>query len=311
MNYFQTVEDRGFVWSVDKLILDFEFQYDKDTPLKPFDKFMYSDHILLYRYWMSTGMGVYRYQYSFDCQNGNSFWVGLGFNQPFKKPNFRRGRIEFNPNKVADDPVFIKIFQTLFSMKCAPPKIVRYDLACDIPFERSDVFLQKDKRTYMVIKNSNSNCTEYLGQKDASGRVKVYNKQLESNLSDALTRIEITLAGDLEYPVCRMLWPNVFYIGSGQMRLDGMKLTGTDRYILLTSFSNMELFGLLGYYERKKIERIRAEYVQPVEFIEPKLFNKIVSILDLFVKWEYRDVVINPLTFNYAIDAGELPNAET
>ena len=40
----------------------------------------------------------------------------------------------------------------------------------------------KDRRKYAQFYMSSENFTEYLGQSDSAGRVKVYNKRLESGL---------------------------------------------------------------------------------------------------------------------------------
>ena len=63
----------------------------------------------------------------------------------------------------------------------------------DVPVTRSDVQLFKDRRKYAQFYMSSENFTEYLGQSDSAGRVKVYNKRLESGLDYDLTRIEVTL----------------------------------------------------------------------------------------------------------------------
>lgn len=87
--------------------------------------------------------------------------------------------------------------------------VKRWDLACDVPVTRSDVQLFKDKRKYTQFYMSKEDYTEYLGQSDSAGRIKVYNKTLESQLDYDLTRIEVTL-DSYGYSDLLHWWPEIY-----------------------------------------------------------------------------------------------------
>ena len=121
-----------------------------------------------------------------------------------------RYRLEFNPNKVSDNEVF-KIIHKLLIKYCRKSlnHIARFDLAIDIPVDRSRCFLVKDRRLYIERKHG-VEYTQYLGSKSASvGRVKLYNKTAEAKLDYPLTRLELTL--DPETPYEKINFPTTEY----------------------------------------------------------------------------------------------------
>ena len=121
----------------------------------------------------------------------SSMTVGLCFNGS-KKEDVFKGFVEFNPNKCMDSIQIHSDLSFLLS-RCVGYSVSRWDLAIDIPYDRERVHMTKDKRKYELSQTSYSNRTEYLGQRNAPGRVKVYNKTVESELDYSLTRVEITM----------------------------------------------------------------------------------------------------------------------
>lgn len=121
----------------------------------------------------------------------SSMTVGLCFNGS-KKEDVFKGFVEFNPNKCMDSMQIHADLSFLLS-RCVGYSVSRWDLAIDIPYDRERVHMTKDKRKYELSQTSYSNRTEYLGQRNAPGRVKVYNKTVESELDYSLTRVEITM----------------------------------------------------------------------------------------------------------------------
>ena len=64
---------------------------------------------------------------------------------------------------------------------------------------RENCFLVKDRRMY-IERRHGAEFTQYLGAKSSRvGRVKLYNKQAESNLDYPLTRLELTLDPQMPY----------------------------------------------------------------------------------------------------------------
>ena len=95
-----------------------------------------------------------------------------------------------------------------FFFFCQSVAICRYDIAIDVPYAREDIRLIKDRRKKSLEMNSERDKTEYLGVRDTAGRVKVYNKALESELDDStLTRVEVTFGSVTEFETeyCRYM----------------------------------------------------------------------------------------------------------
>ena len=131
-------------------------------------------------YWTSLRPGSFRDQFSIKLQDGNSFWCGVVLNG--RTMEWGRCRLDFNPNKVAQHEVFQKLLNFLIAnTRPMHRHIRRYDLAIDIPVTRYSCFLVKDGRAYIERKHGQE-YTQYLGAKSSTvGRVKLYNKQVESN----------------------------------------------------------------------------------------------------------------------------------
>lgn len=138
--------------------------------------------------------------------------------------NMHSGFLEFNPNKLAGNADFQRWFRKV-SAYVARAELWRYDLAVDLPIARSLVRLEKDKRRYELVQGKG--LTEYLGQRNAPGRVKVYDKALESGLVGddgkplALTRVELTCDGDWSVGEVLDKWPTV-YTAPGASGLRGV-----------------------------------------------------------------------------------------
>lgn len=175
------------------------------------------------KYW--TTFKSYAFKYLFDLSIPGSdsvIKIGIGLNG-LEKDDAKKGFIEFNPNKlfgcsvdvndfndwksglINDNPfildseipdvVVFKQYLAVFGFIYKYAKkidIARYDLAVDFPVERGSVLLLKDKREYGITMKASDDYTEYLGQRDAPGFTKVYNKQKESKLAFPVTRLEIT-----------------------------------------------------------------------------------------------------------------------
>ena len=298
MQYYNEVYSaNGTVLSIDKVCLDFEFFYSGDSLGQKFMRFLQESLSLDFASWINTSIGSYRYQYSIKCHGGNSFWVGLAFNGG-GKPDIKKARLEFNPNKVGQDTIFVKIFDALCRLS-KPPNISRWDLAVDYPVNRKNVFLIKDGRSYQEFRNSMEDRTQYLGRHNNHGFVKLYNKQFESKLPIPLTRLELTLDYALsDFGMMQKVFPKVVLIDDMQMRFDHEKMTDTDRYIMYTAMDNSELLGILSWRKREKIERIMERYAQRLEILESD-YNKIIVALQKFVKPFEQDLIWNPLSHEY------------
>ena len=211
-------------------------------------------------------------------QDGTSFWLGVALNG--KKTEWGRCRLDWNPNKVAHHEVFQKLLNFLIiNTRPMHRQVRRYDLAVDIPVTRYSCFLTKDARAYIERKHGQE-YTQYLGAKASTiGRVKLYNKTVESKLNHPLTRLEITL--DPAVPFEDVPWPTVYFLNDLQMCFEEVKATDTERFILNALLQGFGSLNDLGRKTRAKIETLMRLYVKYIE-ITPQDYAAIQSQL-----WAY------------------------
>lgn len=211
--------------------------------------------------------------------------VGLCFNGTNKEDSFK-GFIEFNPNKCMDSMLIHSDLSFLLS-RCVGYSIIRWDLAIDIPFDRERVHMSKDRRKYELSQTSYSNRTEYLGQRNAPGRVKVYNKTAESELNYSLTRLEITMGKISDYVGQFGKFMPEIWIDEPQHELvDYTGLSETQRVLcdLLRDSPNPEYYmSRLSYRMRKKIEPYVVGSGARLDF-SIKCVTWIVTQLDEYLK---------------------------
>lgn len=229
-------------------------------------------------HWDSFRPGTFREQFSIQMQDGTSFWFGVILNG--KKPEWGRCRLDFNPNKVAHHEVFQRLLNYLLVNTRPMHRIVkRFDLAVDIPVDRFSCFLVKDARAY-VERRHGKEWTQYLGAKSSTvGRVKLYNKQIESKLPRPLTRLEITL--DPATPYDNAPFPTVYYLDDLQMVWEEAKATDTERFILNALLQGFGSIKDLGRKTREKIDRLIKLYVRYIE-ITPQDYTAILSQLRVY-----------------------------
>ena len=224
--------------------------------------------------WENRKPGNFRKQHSIRIDDERSFWLGVGLvgNGVLQD----RCRLEFNPNKVADNANFQLIHQFLIrNSREVCRKIPRFDLAIDIPIERSRCFLVKDRRMY-IERRHGAEFTQYLGSKSSRvGRVKLYNKAVEADLNYPLTRLELTLDPTLDYE--KISFPTVYYIDTTENTVD-VRMTDTERFILNALLQGYGSIDGLGRKTRKKMEEIIRFYVKKVE-ITKIMYEKVVEQL--------------------------------
>ena len=208
--------------------------------------------------YIDLGNFKYRYMYKIDFEK-SSITVGIGFNS---------GRgvgddcfIEFNPNKVGGNECDDLMVYLLSKSERRTIRIVRYDIAIDIPIARELCLLEKDGRVYETHQRSYEDSTEYLGVRNKPGRVKLYNKQKESSLDKPLTRLEITFGEEtidksLKWQ-CEQYIPKVYIRGNPKQIGDTDNLDSTDRVLIELLQKEPNPIGYLkrlGRVKRKKIE---------------------------------------------------------
>ncbi len=188
MKYYNAVKVNDLIFSVDMIRFKFELSEYLQKQL-----YIIIKQIQTYDYFNSYNNFHYRELFKIKTSDlKQSFSLGLGFNG-LKNSEKNLCFLEFNPNKLYDSLELNKILCFLNNYGI-DLELVLYDLAVDIPYNKKFVSILKDKRVYkkFCYDQQGVNCTEYLGQAADSGRVKLYNKTIESNLDYELTRLELT-----------------------------------------------------------------------------------------------------------------------
>lgn len=286
--YRPTLTEENLTLSIDNVVLDLYISLPEAR-----EKLMKLLSVLPIQYacdvihWQSFRPGTFQEQFSIKLHDNTSFWIGAALNG--KKTEYGRVRLDWNPNKVSNHAVFQCILRYLiFNTKEMQRNLRRIDLAVDLPVLRSNCFLIKDGRAYSERRHGEE-YTQYLGAKSSTvGRVKLYNKQVESKLNYPLTRLEITL--DPKVPYSEVPWPKVYYLNDLQMCFSELKATDTERFILSALLQGYGSLNLLGRKTREKIEKLMVHYVKYVE-VSPKDYSAILRQLEEYISVDQELVV--------------------
>lgn len=194
---------------------------------KVFDTYPAADGMATYT---SNRIGSYRFMWVYHYEE-SSVKVGYGLIEGSGKTNAGEGFLEYNPNKVGEqgERLYSKLLEK--HVRCNP---VRFDIAIDFPLQRDTVRICKDQRKYGC--EISAAFTEYLGQRNKPGRVKLYDKQAEAGLDLPWTRIELTC--DANWGVDEILsnLPVVFSFNSDEF--EGM--SGTTKLAALLIRNSLE-----------------------------------------------------------------------
>lgn len=255
IRYYESwkLNDKGVIYSVDMVRLSVEFRQDSIEIVR--NRLCSSSRLDVTIY--GSNFGYKKYRNLIVIEVGEStVSIGIGLNG--SKEDNLKGFIEFNPNKVF--PEWLEEFWFIRSC-CSDVKCKKFDIAIDIPLARRFVHLLKDSRLYETSQKSKDDFTEYLGRRNQPGRVKLYNKTIESGLEDDLTRLEITSELSLNDLLSHV--PKVEIVEDfHQLTLDEMEYYGLkDNDIVLVDLLNeldyeakQRYFKRLTYHIRKKIE---------------------------------------------------------
>lgn len=214
-----------------------------------------------YQSWVArVKPGGWRVLHNF-CFGESSVSLGIGLMAANCSVDMAVGFLEFNPNKLAGNPEFVRLLG-LIAPYVSWAELVRYDLACDVPVSRDDVRLAKDGRKYKC--EISGSMTEYLGRRNAAGYVKVYDKQAESELDGPLTRIELTCGADWSLERVGEKWPRVYRVrqfGAESGQISGLSSV-LSRFVKALSVLLGEHDDILEPYilglDRKTVKKIRG-----------------------------------------------------
>lgn len=239
MFYYNEIKDNnGIIYSVDMIRLSITYFTDKTQMLCDWlSKYEFGGNVVI-TYYESFKFLTYRHLWKIECKYVDivnemcTFTLGMDFNG--YKQERDKGFIEFNPNKCMNSKPFQEMLEAI-RRASLEMSLARYDLAIDIPTERRNVRLVRDRRKYELIENKGA-LTEYLGVRNEGGFVKLYDKQKESDLNYILTRLEITLDSKKQL---HEVFPTV-YIVEPQKVLTGITDLGKTDMVLLELLQNSE-----------------------------------------------------------------------
>lgn len=266
MYYFFTQNKLLHNYSIDNIRVNFELKHDSLINFQTY--FSNINRIDIIQYPLCFSDFKYKCMFSINYEHG-VLRLGYCFNGVSSDDKLK-GFLDFNPNKCMDSNQCIDDLKYLRSL-CCVFDLARWDLAIDIPLDRSNVHLVKDRRKYELHEHSYNDRTEYLGVRNTAGRVKLYNKTVESKLDYLLTRLEVTL-GTIDYvkkknDILRLL-PEILTIDTQQnMCIDDLKDTDKVLIQLINSCDYpMYYFKQLGRDKRHKLKpyifdkNIKLEY---------------------------------------------------
>lgn len=187
--YINELRQNNIVYSIDKIRLKTFLTYSVFTEIEFRFKIAWSKYVK--KYWTTPQAKQFFYNYDIEVGDNQSFWFGFCHNT--ERRSFYEGAeynftIEFNPNKLKDN----EIIKYLLSLS-GKWFIKSFDLAMDLSININDLITDTSGRQRSVVFSYGyDNKTIVLGKGD--GRLKIYNKKIESNLNilGDLTRVEIT-----------------------------------------------------------------------------------------------------------------------
>lgn len=255
MQYFKTYTDAdGCIYSLDMLRLNVDFGESVKEFVKYLNTFSAIELHADVDYYPSYKQYKYRHLWSISEVDSDASWT-IGLDLGRNADDKSKGFIEFNPNKCESSALFQK-FMSEFRSCALDREVVRYDMAIDIPLPRNLCrLIRSNKKKYRC--DVDESITEYLGRKNTSGYIKLYDKTAEAKLNYPLTRLEITLDKGVK---AADSFPTV-WVNNAQrsMTLDDeyFKLSGTQQVladVIRESDTPNKYWQRLDGHTRKKIE---------------------------------------------------------
>lgn len=239
-------------------------------------------------YYMSNRVKDYHYNIIVKTKD-YSYWMGYKHNSSQDNNDFV---LEYNPNKVHDDMLVDYILNNYFNkVTCYDirylPKVCSVDIAVDIPINILNCLVFKQtKGRYLFYSGSTGRAddfTIYVGK--GPGRVKIYNKALESGLNYDLTRYEVSLKLDKPLQQIRNVKVNVEL--KPILKIIDMKI-GMDpeaRAIINGFLQEPYLINQLSQYKRKKYRDMIdncIDFKLDSREIERKIIEYVDNNMDMF-----------------------------
>lgn len=290
MYYYNSVKiSDNVILSCDMLRLSFQIFDSGFKYISDFINECEYNHKISFSYFESRKLFNYRHLFNIEIlDNKSSFALGLCFNS-LKNKDIFNCFIEFNPNKTLSfGSLVVKDFINVIRAYCVNLMLVRFDLAVDIPIKRGMVNLVKDLRDYSkhyYLEQKSITCdnyTEYLGQRNKNGFVKLYNKKIEQKLDYDLTRLEITL-DNYSYENFKNNFPCVQFLKNFDL-FDYNKLNDTDKVLfnLLSESPNKNIYlKMLGRVKQDKFKKLLYN-CSMLDISAVDFFSVVKSIKELY-----------------------------
>lgn len=178
----------NIIYSLDMFRVKTYIDYDKYSNLDFYLRTYFKDNIK--KFWITDKIMQFKYNWVIEIEEGKSFYFGFHHNN--EKKDMHEGKynltIEFNPNKLKDNKLILKILELSDNWY-----IKSFDIAFDLRININDIIYDMSGRNIEKIENRGfDNKTISVGKND--GRFKIYNKKKESDLDilGDLTRVEIS-----------------------------------------------------------------------------------------------------------------------
>lgn len=272
----------GVLYSVDEIVFKLQFR-NEESGIRAFEL---ADTVQCDEspsYFHSNKPNSWRYLYTFRMGEG-TVRLGIGWIAPNSKTWMTKGTLVFNPNKIGEcgyiDSLFAKLGRFVRSVELS-----RFDIAIDMPFDRTNCRMCKDKRGYEYIDHGNG-ITEYLGTRGKPGRTKLYDKTREAGLDGRWTRLELTCNGDWDGEKIAEMLPTVYAWDDSSCDEESrswVKALGIASAKLLDNGESLEpIMSVLSFKARKKIR----DYLEsPAVEIDP---NSVSAVLANVHGWKDR-----------------------
>lgn len=190
--YISEVDKNGYTYSIDNLVIEYTLKHPKENIIDFIHKLIefYPD-IKDNEYYENLDKPYSsRWQYynnTVHLCDGFNLWFGKWtINNDGDKTCFPILKIEYNPNKHHDKPI-IKAFMEWIYQHFGDAELRKYDFAIDVKCKKEDIQVIGSRKEMGLFKG-----TRYYGQRNKDGYCKIYDKKVESDLPDDLTRIEHT-----------------------------------------------------------------------------------------------------------------------
>lgn len=264
MYYCNQIQSKnGVLYSLDMVRLNFDSGLDTKQLVSYLNSLAVINTECEVKYYPSYQQYKYRHMWEVkDLTAKESISWSIGLDLGRNADDKTKGYIEFNPNKCENSMLFSDFMKVFNLCTQSGRELVRYDLAIDIPLSRHLCKLIRKGKTNYEFKVKDDGVTEYLGQRNTHGRIKLYDKTVESKLDFPLTRLELTIGkGHKAFEIFPTVW---LYIDSIIPDFKGVELSTTQLVLvkLLREAENpTEFLRLLDRHTKQKIEPYLADRV--------------------------------------------------